>query len=173
MAPEPALTGERMTAESVLAGLRREYERLMAAIDALGDRADTVAVTEPGGWTAHDVLAHLIHYGGQVAFGLGAPGDGPPAYVVDVTERLSGQEWNQRAVAYWRDFDLNAVRAEFSNIAVRIIDCVSALTDEQVNAIGTISWYPPDRPLWQFIGGDTFLHEWPAHAAQIEAARDS
>src|SRR5436190_519717 len=34
-----------------------------------------------------------------------------------------------------------------------------------------IAWYPwPDRPLWAFVGGDTFLVEWPAHAEQMERA---
>lgn len=28
-----------------------------------------------------------------------------------------------------------------------------------------------EGPLWRFVGYDTFLHEWPAHAEQVEKAR--
>ena len=97
---------ESMTVAEVLEGLQRERIRLLAAVDGLGSRAETVWVTEPNGWTAKDVLAHLIHYDGQIAFALGAEGDGPPEYVLGVTERLSGKEWNKRAVAFYRGWTL-------------------------------------------------------------------
>ena len=35
-----------------------------------------------------------------------------------------------------------------------------------MNATDAIPW-AGNRPLWQFIGGDTFLH-WPLHAEGIE-----
>jgi hypothetical protein len=38
-----------------------------------------------------------------------------------------------------------------------------------MNATDAIPWAGA-RPLWQFIGADTFLHEWPVHASQIETA---
>jgi hypothetical protein len=103
----------RMTTAAVVDGLVRERSRLLAAVHELGPRATTAFVTEPDGWTARDVLAHLIHYAGQIAFGLGAPLT-PPPYVLGVAERLSGQEWNRRSVAYWRDFALDDVVSEFT-----------------------------------------------------------
>lgn len=45
----------------VLEAVRRERGRLLAAVDALGERATSVAVTTEG-WTAKDVLAHLMHW---------------------------------------------------------------------------------------------------------------
>lgn len=60
-----------MTTAEVLEAIRRERQRLLQAVDALEDRAVTLQVTTDG-WTAKDVLAHLIHWATQVAFGLGA-----------------------------------------------------------------------------------------------------
>lgn len=157
-----------MKTAEVLEGVTRERTRLLAAVDALGARATTVFVTEEDGWTAKDVLAHLIHYLGQIAFGLGAKLE-PPAYVAGVTERLSAQEWNDRAVAFWRDEPMTEVRAEFERVADLLVDRIRLLSDEEMLATDTVPW-APGRPLWQFVGADTFLYEWPAHAQQIETA---
>lgn len=161
-----------MRRAEVLTGLARERERLLAAVDALGPRATTANVTEPDGaegWTAKDVLAHLIHYCGQIAWALGAELT-PPAYVLSETEQLTGQQWNERAVAFWRDRPLEDVRAEFERNGDLLRDRVEQLSDEDLLATDRVPWPGEDRPLWQFIGHDTFLHEWPAHAAQIEQA---
>lgn len=158
----------RMTTSAVVDGLRRERSRLLAAVDELGPRATTTFVTEPDGWTAKEVVAHLIHYAGQIAFGLGAPLT-PPPYVIGVGERLSGQEWNDRSVAYWRDFSLDEVLSEFSRTSDHIIERAALRSDDEMNATDAIPW-AGIQPLWQFIGGDTFLHEWPAHASQVEKA---
>jgi hypothetical protein len=59
-----------------------------------------------------------------------------------------------------RSFD--QVRAEFDLHVRALIEQVQARDDDQMNAT--------DRgaPLWEVVGGDTFLHAWPAHAAQME-----
>jgi hypothetical protein len=161
---------QAMTVAEVLAGLERERTRLLDAVDALGEGAETEWVTEPGGWTAKDVLAHLIHYNGQIAFALGAVGDGPPEYVLGVTERLSGQEWSRRAVEFYRDWALADVRDSFVRNADMIATQVALLTDDGLLATDRVPWPGENRPLWQFIGHDTFLVEWPAHAEQMERA---
>lgn len=45
-----------VTTNEVVAAVERERNRLLAAIDGLGDGLEKVAVT-PEGWTAQDVLA--------------------------------------------------------------------------------------------------------------------
>lgn len=157
---------EWLSTEEVLLRLERGRARLLRAVDALGPQASTAFVTEEGGWTANDVLAHLIHYAGQIAFGLGVQ-DSPPPYVVGVSERLSGHEWNARAVAYWRDFAPAEVRSEFDRVVDRVVEFAALRTDDQMNASDAVPW-AGQQPLWQFIGSDTFLTEWPAHAQQIE-----
>lgn len=159
-----------MRAEDVLAALENERKRLLAAFVSLGDDADAIAVTEPGGWTAKDVLAHLIHYCGQIAWALGAQLE-PPSYVLDVQEQLSGQQWNERAVAFWRPATSAEVRMEFDRNADLLIERVRLLSDDQLAADAkTVVPWADEGPLWRFIGYDTFLHEWPAHAEQMEHA---
>lgn len=144
---------------------------MLDAVDALGPRGSEVAVTEEGGWTSKDVLAHLIHYAGQIARALGAQIE-PPSYVVQETRRLSGQEWNERAVEFWSGSSLEEVRSELERVADLVEQRVETLSDEDLAVRDRVPW-APDRPLWEFIGHDTFLHEWPAHAKQIESAARS
>lgn len=161
--------GQSMTTAEVLAAVARERQRLMAAVDALGPRAATLAVT-PEGWTAKDVLGHCIHWAGQIAFGLGAPLQ-PPAYIIGVTGRPSGAEWNALAVAHFRDASLEAVRAELDQILDALVAKAATRTDAEMNATDSIPW-ASNRPLWNKIGTETFLH-WPSHIADIERAAAS
>jgi len=166
---------QRMTTGEVLDALAHERERLMAAIDSLGAGASSAPVTDEG-WTAKDVLAHLIHWGGQMAFGVGAP-LAPPAYVIEETarresagirERPSGDEWNALAVAHYRDLPLERAREEFDGMVGALLVQLRQRSDEQMNATDAIPWAGP-LPLWQHIGGDTFLH-WAIHSEAIERA---
>lgn len=153
-----------MTTDEVIAEIARERARMLSAIDALGDGATTVAVTDEG-WTAKDVLAHLIHWLGQVAFGLGAPLQ-PPAYVLSVQGRPSGEEWNAKAVEFYGAWSPGDLRAEFERLAHALVERARLRSDDEMSATDAIAW-APGQPLWQFIGGDTFLH-WASHAEAIE-----
>ncbi|MEX2394134.1 MAG: maleylpyruvate isomerase N-terminal domain-containing protein [Actinomycetota bacterium] len=157
-----------MTRDGSLDGLHRERTRLLAAYDALGDDVDTAHVTEPGGWTGKDVLAHLIHYTGMIANALGAPMS-PPAYVLEATGQLTAEEWNDRAVAFWKDKPAAEVRAQFVHDSDLLLEYAAKLTDEQLvaDARALVGW-ANEGPLERFIGHDTFQHEWPAHAQQME-----
>jgi hypothetical protein len=169
---EAGVESEPVTTAEVVEGLRRERARLLDAVDAMGAGATTVSVTEPGGWTAKDVLGHMIHFAGQLAFGLGAP-ETPPPYVLAAAGEsggpISGEEWNRRAVAYWRPAELAAVRGEFERVTDVLIEHAGRRTDEEMNAAAPVPW-AGGAVLWRFIGHDTYLSEWPAHTAQIEAA---
>jgi hypothetical protein len=167
----------RKTTAEVPDAIARERERLMKAIDALGSAASTVPVTEEG-WKAKDVLAHLIHWATQIAFGLGAQVQ-PPVYMieerrrrelagVDATRMPTGEEANALAVAHYRDVPLAELRAELGSLVEAIVKRACLRTDEEMNATDAIP-FAGARPLWQQIGGDTFLH-WPLHAAAIERA---
>jgi hypothetical protein len=154
------------TAE-VLDSIARERRRLMSAVHALGPRATTAAVTD-GGWTAKDVVAHLIHWAGQVAWGLGAQMETPP-WVVGVTEKLDGDDaWNARTVAYYRDVPLDRVLADFDRSVDALVERVTRRTNAEMSATDAIPWAGA-WPLWQTIAAETYRH-WPAHSADIERA---
>ena len=166
----------RMTTAEVLAAISDERQRLLRAVDGLGERATTVRVTEEG-WTAKDVLAHLIHWATQIALGLGAA-VAPPVYMMQERERRklaglsdampTGEESNALAVAHYQDLPFDDVRTQFEQLVDALGARAGLRTDDEMNATDAIPW-AGKRPLWQIIGGDTFLH-WPIHAEAIERA---
>ena len=153
-----------MKTDDVLDKIGSERARLLQAIEALGASAASAPVTEEG-WTAKDVLAHLVHWLGQVAFALGAQLQ-PPPYVTTVKARLSGDEWNARAVDHYKSASLDEIRLEFEHLAEALVERVRLRTDDEMETTGTVAW-AGDIPLWQFIAGDTFLH-WALHSETIE-----
>ena len=161
---------KRMTSQEVSEAVTRERGRLMGAIRALGDRASTVRVTDEG-WTAKDVLAHCIHWVGQIAWGMGARME-QPAWVAGVEGRPSADDWNARVVEHYRLASLEQVIKDFDRAADALAQETRARSDEQINATDAIPG-GGNRPLWQQIGAETFDH-WPEHTAAIEqaAARD-
>jgi hypothetical protein len=168
-----------MTTAEVVEAIGRERQRLYAALDALGSRASSLEVTGEG-WTAKDTLAHLIHWSTAVAYGLGVDVAQPVYMVAERMRRKAaglpdtmptGEESNALAVAHFREVPLPDVRAQFDQLVESIIERVRERTDDEINATHTIPWARP-RPLWQFVGGDTFLH-WPAHSEMIERAAGS
>ena len=158
--------GKRMTTEQVLEAIARERRRLIAAVDALGADATRARVTEE--WTAKDVLAHCVHWVGQIAFGLGAPLE-PPPWVVGVQGRPTGEEWNKRVVEHHRPLSLAEMKSEFDRYVDHLVARIAELTDEQMNATDQIAW-DLGHQLWRQIGSETFDH-WPAHSLDIERAR--
>lgn len=156
---------QRVSTAEVLDSITRERRRLKAAVQALGDRATTAKVTE--GWTAKDAVAHMIHWASQIAFGMGAKVP-PPAWVVEVTGRPSGEEWNRRAVEHYREAPLERVMADLDRVVDALVERIGLRTNDEMNATDAIPW-GGDRPLWQQIAAETYQH-WPAHSADIERA---
>jgi len=118
-------------------------------------------------WTAKDALAHMIHWAGQIAFGLGASLEMPP-WVVGAADRPSGDEWNRRVVEHYRDMPLERVMADLDRVVDALVERIGERTNDQMNATDAIPW-AGDRPLWQQIASETYEH-WPAHSAEIERA---
>ena len=160
------MDGKRMTSLEVSEAVTRERGRLMGAIRAMGDGASTVLVTDEG-WTAKDVLAHCIHWVGQIALGMGARME-QPGWVAGVEGRPSDDDWNARVVEYYHQASLEQVINDFDRAADALLQETRARSEEQINATDAIPW-GGNRPLWQQIGAETFDH-WPEHTASIEQA---
>jgi hypothetical protein len=159
------VAAKRMTTEEVLQAIARERARLRSAVARMSDAATTVAVT--GDWTAKDVLAHLIHWAGQMAAELGSPLH-QPEWVSGTTDKPSDDEWNRRAVAFYRASSLEHVQRDLDVVVDAMLERISRLPDDRMNATDVIAWAGA-RPLWQIIGSETFAH-WPPHSADIERA---
>ena len=167
------MTEQQVTTAEILDGVARERQRLMAAVRALDDRATTALVT-PEGWTAKDVIAHLIHWAGQIAWGLGAPITTPVWVEAVGGKRLEGDNaWNEIVVEHHRDIPLADVIREFDRMVDLLVHQLRTRDDIDVNASAqaAISWLPADKALWRVIAGETYAH-WPAHSADIERAAE-
>jgi hypothetical protein len=161
------MAAKRMTRDEVVAAVERERARLVELVQRLAREAETRPVTE-GGWTARDVLAHCIHWVGQLAFGLGATRE-PPPYVTEAgSARLPADEWNRRVVESYADVPLDRVLADFDGATDAVLERVRLMSDDDVNASGRLPW-APDEALWESIASETFGH-WPDHSADLERA---
>ena len=159
-----------MNRHEVIEAIVLERAKLLDLIDQLAGDAETVRVTEEG-WTAKDVLAHCIHWAGQMAWALGAPMH-PPAWVEAAgNERPAGDEWNRRVVEHYRVTPLSGVRRDFDTVVDALLDRLRRREDLDVNARANtvVPWIQSDVPVWKAIAGETFEH-WPEHSAQLERA---
>lgn len=157
----------RMTRDEVLGAIQRERARLRELVDRLEGDAERRTVTEEG-WTAKDVLAHCIHWAGQLAFGLGAKVQPPPWVLAAGSERPPTDEWNRRAVEHYRDTPLATVVADFDAAADAVLEQIRKRSDDDLNASGGLPW-ATDKPLWQSVASETFAH-WPDHSDDLERA---
>ncbi len=159
-----------MNQTEVLDAIARERDRLLDLADRLGADADRRPVTAEG-WTAKDVLAHCVHWVGQIAFGVGAPMH-PPAWVEAAgNERPDGEEWNRRVVEHYRPMSLDIVRRDFDTVVASLVDRLRRRGDIDFDARANVvfPWIQADVPVWKAIAGETFEH-WPAHSGQLEHA---
>jgi hypothetical protein len=91
-----------------------------------------------------------------------------------------GQVWLTMDVAkrldalfkHWREAPLAEVKAEFLRLVAQLQLAVGTKSDEEMRSAHTLSWAPPGS-LWEFVGRDTFLVEWPTHRDQMERARQN
>jgi hypothetical protein len=128
-----------MTTHDVVIALTREHARLMRAVDALGeDDLPDARVT----------LSHLDLLCARLTYAL------DPRHVVPSRGGIGPRSFDQ-------------VRAEFDRDVRSLIAQVRQRSDAVMNATDALP-QTGTAPLWELIGGDTFLHEWPAHAAQME-----
>ncbi len=159
-----------MNKHEVIEKIVLERARLLDLVDRLGVDASTRTVTEEG-WTAKDVLAHCIHWVGQIAFGVGAPVH-PPAWVEAAgDEKVEGEEWNRRVVEHYKPLPLDIVRRDFAQVTDATIDKLRRRDDidYDVRANVVFPWVKSDVPVWKVIAGETWVH-WPEHSATLERA---
>lgn len=159
-----------MNRHEVIEAIVLQRAKLLDLVDTLGTDADTRTVTEEG-WTAKDVLAHCVHWAGQMAWALGAPMQPPPWVAAAGDERPEGDEWNRRVVEHYKATPLPGVRRDFETVVDALLERLRRREDLDVNvrANAVIPWIKSDVPLWKAIAGETFEH-WPEHSAQLERA---
>ena len=154
-----------MRTQEVIDAVERERARLLQAVDAVGDG---ISVNELG-WTVKDVLGASIHWVGMIAFGMGAQLV-PPSYVMSgAGPSVSGDEWNARAVEHYSPWSFEEVKTEFNRNVDALIAQARLRSDEEMNATDSLAW-AGERPLWQKIGVESFLYNWPLRTEEVERA---
>ena len=159
-----------MNKHEVIEKIVLERARLLDLVDRLGAEAETRTVTEEG-WTAKDVLAHCIHWVGQIAFGVGAPIH-PPAWVEAAGgAKVEGEEWNRRVVEHYKAMPLDIVRRDFEQVVDATLDKLRRRDDIDYDARAqtVFPWVQSDVPAWKVIAGETWEH-WPEHSEALERA---
>jgi hypothetical protein len=159
-----------MNKHEVIEKIVLERARLLDLVDQLGADADKRVVTEEG-WTAKDVLAHCIHWVGQIAFGVGAPVH-PPAWVEAAgPEKVEGEEWNRRVVEHYKAIPLDIVRRDFEQVVDATLDKLRRRDDIDFDARAqtVFPWVQSEVPAWKVIAGETWEH-WPEHSESLERA---
>lgn len=152
------MAAERKTRDEVLRLIRASRAELEAALARTPDER----IEEPlldGGWSAKDLMAHVAHW--EMAF-LSNLGEPPPP-VAD----QGGEDATNRAVyQYHRTRPLLDIRREFEETHRRLLERVSQLDDDGLNARPVPD---NDTVVWQYVAGETWDH-YPAHVAQLERA---
>jgi hypothetical protein len=159
-----------MNKHEVIEKIVLERARLLDVVDQLGADAEKRTVTEEG-WTAKDVLAHCVHWVGQIAFGVGAPVH-PPAWIEGVDPaKVDGEGWNRRAVEHYRAMPLAIVRRDFEHVVDATLDRIRRRDDIDYDARANtvFPWIKSDVPVSKAIAGETWDH-WPEHSAQLQRA---
>jgi uncharacterized damage-inducible protein DinB len=149
---------ERKTRDEVLA-LIREHR---AALESALARIPEDRLEEPlldGDWSAKDLMAHVTHW--EMAF-LSNLGEPPPP----VRDQGSEEATNRAVYEHHRARSLADVRRELAETHRRLIERVSELDDDGLNARPVPG---QDRAVWQYIAGETWEH-YPSHVAQLERA---
>jgi hypothetical protein len=150
------MPAERKTRDETLRLIREGRAALERALARIPEQR----LEEPlldGEWSAKDLMAHVTHW--EMAF-LSNIGEPPPP----VQDQGSEEATNRAVYEHHRARPLADVGREFEETHRRLLERVSALDDDALNAQPVPG---KDRVVWQYIAGETWEH-YPGHVAQLE-----
>lgn len=155
---------------------RAEWERLLVQV---GEARMEVAVDDSG-WTAKDIVAHVMTYerwtAAMIMSGLrGSPATAPELY--DEDEPPPGFDtWDMHArnaavLAYYRDHSFADIIASAERAFTALIDAVQGVSDEQIVDPDAFEW-TGGKTLLELIPEQSFDH-YAAHAPVLRALAES
>jgi hypothetical protein len=154
-----------MSKDELLQKIRDSRQALLETLEKVPpDRR-----TEPfpdGGWSVKDTLVHLNYWEGQLVTMLFQLRSGAPP----TTLQFSGKNVDEINTAWFQQGKTRSWEMawhDFNGIFNQILRRVGAFSDSELNRP---SFHPrlKDRPLWDWIAGDSFEHE-DEHRATIES----
>jgi hypothetical protein len=147
-----------------IASARAALESALARLD---DRtlAETVIAGE---WTGKDIMTHVADWERRFLrwVEIGRRGEIPqrpePGLTYDDLDRL-----NREMVERSRNLSLDDVRAEFAASYRTILDAVTAMSEQELFAVGYYPW-TGEYPLLPYLRSNTDEH-YAEHAAELQA----
>jgi hypothetical protein len=158
-----------MRKEELMGALEAERERFLDAIDGLSDEA----LEQPGvmdEWSIKDLLTHLTMWEAELIKLLWQAKQGQKPSSAHFS-KTTVDELNARWRKEMQDRSLERVIADFHSVRNQTIRRVEAFSDKDLNDVKRYNWLG-NRPLWEWIAGDSFEHE-AEHREQIIAWRKS
>lgn len=143
--------------QALIETTEREYARLRAAVDGLGEGAMTEAWL--GTWGVREILAHIAGWHREMVPALERLARGEPAYADGTYDDFD--RWNARFVDARRDVATADIVREADASQREFVRAVARLSDEALGAGA------PARSLVDGVGADHYRE----HAAQIVAWR--
>lgn len=156
-----------MTKNEILVALNEGRERFLEAIDGLTpDQMKETGVV--GEWSVKDILVHLTRCEAELVKLLWQASQRQKPTSAHFST-LSVDEQNDRWYRESRSRPLDLVLEDFHGVRTQTIRRVEEFPEEHLTDPKHYPW-SADRPLWDWIAGDSFEHE-AEHEAQIRAWR--
>lgn len=159
---------------ALIDNIRTKQTALEQALEMLNEQQMTTPGVV-GAWSIKDVVAHINAWE-RIALGRlqaaakntmpavsWAPGEPTFTELSDTDVDSINNEFYQHN----KDRSLQDVLAEFHTLPLRIVDALQELSDDVLTDVQRFTW-TFDRPLWNFIPGDSYEHV-DEHLAQIQA----
>ncbi|MEW6580613.1 MAG: DinB family protein [Chloroflexota bacterium] len=157
-----------MPKAEVIADLRAARERLLSAIEGLGDD-DMLRVGAVGIWSVKDVLAHLVSWEAELVTALARlpQSGGRPPQIVEIEDI---DEWNAEQYRANALRSLVAVLEDFHGVHKHLLEAVAALDNRTLDDNRRFPWMEGE-PLSYLILENAAWHE-EEHAEDIRAWRE-
>jgi hypothetical protein len=155
------MTDDITTKTDLLAAIRRERQRLEAAIDAL----DADALVQPGvtgSWSIKDIMAHIVAWE-QTMLGwyrAGSREDVP--FTDEVVDAVNQQFYEEH-----RDRPLADVRAAFDASYRETLAAVEGMSQQELFTLEHFTW-TGEHPLAMYVQANTHWH-YAEHLEEITA----
>lgn len=158
-----------MNKDEILDALEDGREHFLDALEDLSDEA----LLEPGvieGWSIKDMLFHLSMWEAELIKLLWQVAHGEKPSTLHFTQ-IDVDATNATWLELAKGRPLERILDDFQAVRKQTSRRVEALNDRDLEDPKLYPWLD-DRPLWEWIAGDSFEHE-AEHAAQVRIWRSN
>ena len=151
--------GKRLRKKDLLEEIRRERGALDSTLALLTPRQMTRPGVTHGGWSAKDVLAHLVAWQ-QLNLGwyeAGLRGEKPAMPAAGYTLR-DLPRLNQMLYRRYHRRSLRAIQADYVAYHERVVELINGLSDADLVTIGRFNWTGPSWTLSDYLRACTAAH---------------